>query len=528
MSGGASCKRSDQIVMKDLKERIADLSPEQRALFEKQLEKAGLSYNPPLIPRRTLAGPTCLSFAQHRLWFLDRLVPGNPFYNEPLLAIRIEGPLSIDHLQKTFNEITLRHETLRSLFASIDGNPVVIITAPGNLPIFFHDLSGEPEAMRALRVQDIVRQEAQRSFDLANGPLFCVTLLRLSTSEHLLLVAMHHIISDGWSLRILLRELMLLYQAFSQGKPSPLPELPISYGDYAVWQRERLQGAVMNHLLNYWRTRLGSGLTPLPLPTDRAPAKEPSYHGASETLILPQSLLLALRSTAREVECTLFMFVLTAFKILLLRYTGHPDIAVGVPTAGRTHPATEALIGFFVNTIVMRTNLSGNPTFQEAAARVRTTAIEAYAYQELPFDLLVQELHPERDGVGRQPLFRVMYSHHNYARERYQLDNLLMERIEVPAEDAKFDLVLLTDESSTEQLHVELNYSTDLFDSATIKIMLQRFIMLLNNIIANPQARLNVLGDLSSGAVLESRKSKEATELQDRLRRLRRSAIKIQ
>jgi hypothetical protein len=516
--------------MKDLKERIARLSSERRALFEKQLEKAGLSVGPEPIPRRGLTGPGCLSFAQHRLWFLDRLVPGNPFYNEPLLAIRIEGALSIDNLQRTFNEITFRHETLRSSFPGIDGSPVVVVAAPGNLPIFFQDLSTESEATRAHRLQEITRQEARRSFDLANGPLFCVTLLRLSASEHLLLVAMHHIISDGWSLRILLRELMLLYQTFSRGGPSPLPELPIQYGDYAVWQRERLQGAALERLLDYWRKRLGGGLTPLLLPTDRAPSKEPSYYGSSESLILPRPLVAAIRAVARRDECTLFMFMLTAFKILLQRYTGQSDIAVGVPVAGRTHPATEALIGFFVNTLVMRTDLSGNPTFQEASARVRTTAIEAYANHELPLDMLVQQLHPERDGVGRQPLFQVMYSHHNYAREHYQLDNLLMERVEVAAEDAKFDLVLLTDESSTEELHVELNYSIDLFDSATIKIMLQRFVTLLKNIVAAPRARLSALGVLSSDeeAVLESRKSKEAAELQNRLRRLKRSAMKIQ
>jgi pristinamycin I synthase-3/4 len=297
-----------------------------------------------------------------------------------------------------------------------------------------------------------------------------------------------------------------------------------------VWQRERLQGSALERLLDYWQKRLGGGLTPLPLPTDRAPAKEPSYYGRSESLILPRPLVAAIRATARRVECTFFMFMLTAFKILLQRYTEQSDITVGVPVAGRTHPATEALIGFFVNTVVMRTDLSGNPTFQEASARVRTTAIEAYANQEVPLDLLVQKLHPERDGVGRQPLFRVMYSHHNYARERYRLDNLLMERVEVAAEDAKFDLVLLTDESSTEELHVELNYSIDLFDDATIKIMLQRLVTLLKNIVATPQARLSALGMLSSDeeADLEGRKSTEAAELQNRLRRLRRSAVKLQ
>jgi hypothetical protein len=475
--------------MTDLQDRIAQLSPDQRALFEKQLKKAGLGYGLEQIPTRGLAGRTYLSFAQHRLWFIDRLVPGNPFYNEPLLAIRLEGALSIGTLQETVTEITRRHEALRSFFPSIDGSPIVAVAPKREFPIFFHDYAAESETTRQHLQQEIINQEARRPFDLANGPLFRVTLLRLSSVEHLLLVALHHIISDGWSLRILLNELMTLYQAFNRGEPSPLPELPIQYGDYAVWQRERLRGATLERLLNYWRAQLG-GLTALPLPTDRTPPIEPTYRGNAESLILPQRLVDSLRALARQAGCTLFMVILTAFKVLLHRYTGQTDIVVGVPVAGRTHPATEALIGFFVNTLLMRTDLSGDPTFLEALARVRSTAIAAYAHQELPLDLLVQELHPERDGVGRQPLFRVLYSHHNYARGRYQLDNLLMERVEVADENAKFDLVLLTDESSTEQLHVELNYSIDLFDSATIKAMLQKFVVLLQSVSAAPQAHL--------------------------------------
>ena len=446
-----------------------------------------------------------LSFAQQRLWFLEQLVPGNPFYNVPT-AVRLSGPLNITALEQTFNEIVRRHEALRTSFQMVEGQLVQVLAPHLNVPLPVVDLEQLPTTAREQAVRQLTAQAAQRPFALAIGPLLRVQLLRLGVDEHVLLLTMHHIVSDGWSIGVLLRELGVLYTAFATGQPSPLAELPLQYADFAQWQRQWLQGEVSTQLA-YWRQQLDN-LPVLELPTDRARPPVQSYRGATQYLSLSLELTQALESVSQSAGVTLFITLLAAFQTLLYRYSGQTDIPIGSPIANRNRSEIEGLIGFFVNSLVLRTDLSGNPTFQELLERVREVALGAYAHQDLPFEKLVEELQPERD-LNRNPLFQVVFALQNAPLEALTLPGLTLSPLDIDPGTTRFDLEFHLSAHSgslgslgsepSNQLEVLAVYNTDLFDSATITRMLAHFETLLEGIVANSGQRLADLPLLSEG-----------------------------
>ena len=382
--------------MSNLDRRISTLSPEKRVLLEQRLTKkdAFVSEEQQGIPRRGTSEPCPLSFAQQKLWFLDQFELNNPFYNISK-AIHMKGALNIEALRKSLDAIVARHESLRTTFDAVDGNPVQVISENRSLDLSLTDLSELPRAEREEEMQRLLKEEAQRPFDLSQDLMLRATLLCLELEEHALLLVMHHIASDDWSMGVLSRELATLYESFSTGKSSPLPELPIQYADFAVWQR--LQGEVLETQLSYWKNQLDGAPPLLELPTDRPRPAIQTYRGAVESALLPKSLSEALRILSQQEDVTLFMTLIAAFKTLLYRYTGQENIVVGSSIANRTRVEIEGLIGFFVNTLALRTDLSGNPSFRELLGRVCDVAFGAYAHQDLPFEKLVEELQPERN-----------------------------------------------------------------------------------------------------------------------------------
>ncbi|HST58364.1 MAG TPA: condensation domain-containing protein, partial [Longimicrobium sp.] len=328
------------------------------------------------------------SYAQERLWFLDRLEPGSANYNIAV-ARRLGGALDAGALERALGEIIRRHEALRTTFTEVDGAPVQVVAPFGGFALPVEDLSGLDERDREAAVRQRAGEEARRAFDLTAGPLFRAALLRLREEEHVLLITMHHIVSDGWSMGVLFRELSVLYEAYREGGESPLPELPVQYADYAVWQREQLEGETLHRQLAYWRERLSGAPELLELPTDHPRPAVQTYRGASVPVELSPELLERLQALGRSEGTTLYMTLLAAFQVLLSRYSGSEDIVVGSPIAGRARKETEELIGFFVNTLVLRTELGGDPTFREVLGRVRGATLGAYEHQEVPFEKLV-------------------------------------------------------------------------------------------------------------------------------------------
>ena len=430
-----------------------------------------------------------VSFAQQRLWFLEQLVPGNPFYNVPT-AVRLTGPLDLAALEQTFNEIVRRHEALRTTFRMLDGQPVQAIAPQLSLPLPVVDLQ-LPATEQEAAVERLMTEEVQQPFNLAQGPLLRVHLLQLGLLEHILLLTMHHIVSDGWSIGVLLRELGTLYAAFATGKPSPLAELPIQYADFAHWQRQWLQGEVLATQLAYWQQQLEGATPSLTLPTDRPRPTQPTFRGARQPLILPQKLANAIAALSEQEGVTLFMTLLAAFQTLLYRYTGQEDISIGSPVANRNRSEIEGLVGFFVNILVLRTDLSGNPTFRELLGRVREVALGAYAHQDLPFEKLVEELQPERD-LNRNPLFQIVFALQNTPIETLELPGLKLSPLNLEPGTARFDLEFQLVEC-LDTLGVVVVYSTDLFEPSTIAQMLEHFQALLDGIVTYPEQRITNL-----------------------------------
>ncbi|HKR94175.1 MAG TPA: condensation domain-containing protein, partial [Candidatus Angelobacter sp.] len=360
------------------------------------------------IGRRDETGASLpLSFAQQRLWFLDQLEPGNAVYNIPG-SVRLRGALDHAALRQSLNEIIKRHEALRTRFVELDGQPVQVIEPVLELPIEVLDLSAMSATEGEVEAQRLATAEAALPFDLTSGPLLRVKLLQLAAEEHVLLLTMHHIISDGWSLGVLVREVGALYQAFTEGSASPLPALPIQYADYAVWQREQLRSEVLAEQLSYWREQLSGAPAVLELPTDHVRPAVKSYRGARERLELNAELTAALRVLSREQGVTLFMVLLAAFKVLLWRYAGQADVVVGTPIANRQQSEIEGLIGFFVNTLALRTSIEGSESFTNLLKRVREVCLGAYQHQDVPFEMVVEELAVER-ALNQTPIFQVMF-----------------------------------------------------------------------------------------------------------------------
>ncbi|HLM54814.1 MAG TPA: amino acid adenylation domain-containing protein [Pyrinomonadaceae bacterium] len=428
-----------------------------------------------------------LSFAQQRLWFIDRLALDSPFYNIPE-ALRLSGRLDVDALERSFDEVVRRHEALRTSFTTDGGRPVQIVNEPAPLGLEVTDLSGLPEAMREREAVRLAVEEAHRTFDLTRAPLMRARLLRLGAREHVLLITTHHIVSDGWSVGVFLSDLSALYAAHLRGEPSPLEELPVQYADFAVWQREWLQGEVLEGQLRYWRRQLGGELPILNLPTDRPRPAVLSYAGADRHFELPEELTERLKALSRREGVTLYMTLLAAFNALLQRYTGQEDIVIGAPIAGRTRREVEGLVGFFVNTLALRTDLSGRPSFRELLGRVRAATLGAYAHQELPFERLVEELQPGRD-LSRNPLFQVMFSLQNAPLEEFTLPGLRVSPVEIGNDVTRFDLEFHLWEGGG-AITGSLIYSTELFDAATVEQMLVHFRNLLEGVVADPDTRL--------------------------------------
>ncbi|MCA1568068.1 MAG: amino acid adenylation domain-containing protein [Acidobacteria bacterium] len=481
--------------MSDITKRIANLSPERRELLERLLKQEHVAVARALImPRKGDAGVAPLSFAQQRLWFLNRLRPDSAFYNLPV-ALRLTGALDTGALERSLSEIVRRHESLRTTFNTVGDELRQVIARAVSLRLSIVDLSALPPHQQSAETQRLVEEEARRPFDLARDPMLRAGLWTLSDDEHVLLLVMHHIVSDGWSMGVLLRELSALYAAFKEGRESPLAELPIQYADYAAWQREYLTGEVLAEQLSYWRDQLGGELPVLELPTDRPRPPVPSYHGAEELLDMEPHAAARLRALGRDSGATLFMTLLAAFNVLLYRYTGQEEIVVGTPVAGRTRAEVEELIGFLVNTLALRTKLSGRISFRELLGRAREVCVGAFAHQELPFEKVVEELQPER-SMSHMPLFQVVFALQNASDFELELPGLYAEGLDTETETSKFDLRLSAQES-TEGLTLSIRYSTDLFDAPRIRRMLEHYRNLLEAIAADPAQRISLLSLLT-------------------------------
>ena len=455
---------------------------------------AGLQASPIVpVPR---SGELPLSFAQQRLWFIDQLEPGSSVYNFPA-AVRLKGPLNVAALKKSLDEIVKRHEALRTTFAIVDGRPVQVIAPLLTLTLPIVDLRELPEPEREREVQRLATNEALCPFDLAEGPLVRTTVLRLGENEHVGLLTMHHIVSDGWSTGILIREMAVLYDAFCSDRPASLPELPIQYADFAHWQRHWLEGEVLETQLTYWKQQLLGAPPLLELPADHPRPPLQTFRGAHQSILLTRTVGDGLKALSRQEGATLFMTLLAAFTILLHGYTNQDDLVVGTPTANRNRLEIEGLIGFFVNTLVLRTDLSDNPSFRDLLRRVREVCLGAYAHQDLPFERLVEELHPARD-LSRNPLFQVMFVLQNAPLQAVELPGLSLSPIEVDTSTTHFDLTLhIVD---TEQgLVGTLAYNTDLFEAVTITRMLGHFRTLLEAVIATPERCVSDLPLLTEG-----------------------------
>ncbi len=440
----------------------------------------------PLAPANQEGAPP-LSFAQQRLWFLSQLEPGAASYNVPA-AVRLIGPLDRQVLEQSFMSVVSRHAVLRTTFVAIDGQPVQHIASDIELQMPVVDLGTIPESERQMTVRRLAAEEAQRPFDLTRGPLFRVRLLAVSPSEHVLLLTLHHSVSDGWSMNVLIREMTELYGASIAGQPSPLAPLPLQYADYAIWQRRWLQGAVRDGQLDYWLNDLKGALPVLPLPTDRLRPAVQSYRGARYTFTVPAEVCARLLKLSRRQGVTLFMTLLAGFQVLLFRYTGQTDLCIGTPIANRTRVELEGLIGFFVNTLVLRTDLAGNPRFTDLLARVREKVLAAHGHQDLPFEQLVEALHPTRD-LSRSPLFQVMFALQTPSAITPRVEGLQLDVLDVDPGIAQFDLsldMIVEDQG----LSGSFEYSTDLFEEATIRRMAEHLLVLLEGMAAHPETRL--------------------------------------
>ncbi|MCP4660711.1 MAG: AMP-binding protein, partial [bacterium] len=449
------------------------------------LRHQGMKRSPPLVARpRQEERP--LSFAQERLWFLDQLESASAAYNIAA-AGRLDGLLDCGALEGALREIVHRHETLRTALVSTGGRPQLRIRGEADLELPLIDLGALPAARARAQARHLANREAVRPFDLSTDRLLRVILVRLSSREHVLIRIFHHIVSDGWSLGIFHRELTRLYEAFSQHRPSPLPELTIQYPDFASWQRRWFATGALEPQLAYWRQQLAAA-APLELPTDRPRPSIPSYRGATHPVAVEQEPAIALRRSSLKADATLFMTLLAAFMALLSRLAGQRDVVVGSPIANRNQEEIEGLIGFFVNSLVLRAHLDGNPSFAELRRRVRQLALEAYGHQDLPFEQLVEELQPQRDP-SRNPFFQITCALHNAPVSEIDFPGLVGSSVEIDHRRVRFDLELHLWESSVEAEAGGLKgcvvYSTDLFDGVTIRRWMEHFDTVLHAVTAD-------------------------------------------
>ena len=456
---------------------------ERRRLFKLRLAQKGIvaPFSEP-IRRRERNRPLPLSFAQQRLWLIDQLHPDSTFYNL-LMALRLTGALDVDALRKTFSRLVARHESLRTSFALIDGEPMQMIQPARPCAIPLIDLSDLPEPERSVCCERLVRAEALAPFDLSSGPLLRVQLVRLQPMEHVVALTMHHIISDGWSQGVLVREVSQFYRAYAAGREPHVPELEVQYADYAAWQREWLTGAVLDQQMAYWREQLSGSSGVLEILGDRVRPAIASHHGGVEGFEIGEALTESLLRVSRDEGVTLFMLLLAAWQSLLFRYSGSGDVSIGTPIANRNRPETQGLIGFFVNTLVLRSRISGEMRFVELLKQVRDTALAAYAHQDVPFEKLVEEFQPER-SLSHEPLFQIMFLLQNAPVGTLELRGLQLERLDLGGTMAKFDLTLGMQETNGVLVGL-LEYATDIFDNTTIRRMIGHFVRVLEGVVAD-------------------------------------------
>jgi FkbH-like protein len=460
--------------------------------IEAELGNGAKTPKAPPISKRKGEGKLPLSFAQQRLWFIDQLESNNVAYNTPA-AIRLTGRLNVAALQQAMSAVVRRHEVLRTSFHMLEAQPVQVVSPPAPLPVRFTDLSGlgkaEDEARR------LALAEAWRPFDLTRAPLLRLRLFRLGAEDHLFVVVMHHIVADGWSMGVLIREAESFYKAFAGGEAGGLPEPPVQYADYALWQREWLRGDALEEHLGYWRDQLAGAPEELELRTDKPRPAVATHRGSHHELTIPPELTGRLRDLCRREGVTLYMLLLAAFQLLLWRYSGQPDVCVGSPIAGRNRLETEGLIGFFVNTLVLRTRLEPGGSFRNLLRDVRRTCLGAYEHQELPFERLVEELQPERD-LGRAPLVQVMFNLLNVRRATaggpVELPGLKWTPAGLGSETAKVDLDLSVAETEAGLL-MTLGYSTDLYEPGTVEQMARHFAELLDAVVSDPARELSAI-----------------------------------
>jgi amino acid adenylation domain-containing protein/FkbH-like protein/non-ribosomal peptide synthase protein (TIGR01720 family) len=469
-------------------------APTVRALASRIEALAPGALPPPLAPAAR-RGPLPLSYAQQRLWLLDQLHPGNPFYNINT-AVRLRGDLDVKALSGALAALVARHEALRTRFPVVEGQPVQEIAEALDVRLEQVDLSGDEPNAREAQAMRLIAAAARRPFDLARGPLLRALVVRLEDRHHLLLLSLHHLVSDGWSMVVLVREVRALYAALRRGEPATLAPLGLQYADYACWQREWLQGAALEAQLGYWRERLAGAPALLELPADRPRPAVASFRGSHHAFQIPAETVSRLRAVAREHGVTLFSVVLAAWEVLLHRYTGEEDVVVGVPVANRNRPEVEGLIGFFVNTLVVRTDLGGNPSFGELLARVGRAMLAAQAHQDVPFDKLVSELRPERDQGGNS-FFRVLVELHERPEHDLDLPGLEAEVLPRIGDTSIFDLFLSL-ELRGERIEADLEYSTDLFDASRVERMAAHFATVLDGVLQGAQTRLAELEVLTT------------------------------
>ncbi|MFE8600248.1 amino acid adenylation domain-containing protein [Archangium violaceum] len=500
------------------RDRIAALSPEKQDELMRKLREKNARAKPPAIPPRPKGAASApLSFAQQRLWFLDQLEPGSATYNLPA-AVRLEGVLDVAALERAFAELARRHESLRTAFqASEGGAGVQVVSESAAPPLRRVDLRELPTERREAEALRFATEELRRPFELSTGPLLRASLVKLAEQEHVLVLVMHHIVSDGWSLGVLIRELALLYTAFSRGQPSPLPEPTLQYADFACWQREWLEGEVLETQLAYWKEQLDGVPQVLELPTDRPRPPVQSYRGASHPVRLSRELSEAIKELGKQEGATPFMVLLAGFGVLLRRYAGQDDFCIGTPIAGRNRTELEGLIGFFINTLALRFQAGETVTFRELLARVKKTTVKAYAHQELPFEKLVDTLQPERD-LSRSPLFQVLFTLQNAPMPVVSQPGFTLRPVEVENTTAKFDLSLSLGDGP-EGFAGSLDYSVALFDASTAARMMEHLKLLLEGLVARPDQRL---GDLA--LVSENERRRLLVEWNDTKRELPREA----
>ena len=466
------------------------LSGQRQALLQKLLRDEGFhaSDTDQILPREQ-HGPAPLSFAQQRLWFLQQLEPESYVYNIPV-ALRIEGALNVPALEDAINQVIRRHESLRTSFRTVNGQTFQVVNPPFSVHLSPEVIQVAAEAMREREIVVRANRELQRAFDLTAGPLIRARLLRFADTDHALLLTMHHIVADGWSIGVFLRDLGA-YSDSSQGRRPDLPPLPIQYADFAAWQRHEKHNALLAAHVAYWKLQLAGVPPRLELPTDRPCPERRAFRGGNIPFLVSRKLQNALMQLGQNENATLFMVLLAAFNVLLHRYSGQEDISVGTPVAQRNRPEIEELIGFFVNTLVLRTQLSGGFTFRELLRRVKEVSLGAFAHQDLPFEKVVEELHPQRN-LGQSPLFQVMLDLQNAPMELEQISGLRLSLVPVETETAKFDLTL-TFSQSGQGLDAALEYSTELFDEATARRMVANFLTLLESIAEHPDRQIALL-----------------------------------